>query len=64
MHPTPQFAPYGARQSFPSGHAMLSAVVYLTLGALLARTQADSRVRVYFLAVAGLLTAVIGVNRV
>ncbi len=65
--PRPELVPHGQvvySQSFPSGHAMLSAVVYLTLGALLARTQADSRVRVYFLAVAGLLTAIIGVSRV
>ena len=29
--------------SFPSGHAMLSAVTYLTLGALIARTQEKRR---------------------
>lgn len=50
--------------SFPSGHAMNSAVVYLTLGALLARTQPDRRVRTYIVAVAIALTAVIGFSRV
>jgi undecaprenyl-diphosphatase len=50
--------------SFPSGHAMNSAITYLTLGALLARAQKDWRVRVYLLAVAIILTLVIGVSRV
>ena len=65
--PRPELVPHGQAvytQSFPSGHAMLSAVVYLTLGALLARTQAQRGVKFYFLAVAGLLTVVIGVSRV
>src|SRR5688572_21414704 len=35
--------------SFPSGHSMISAVVYLTLGALLARTTRDWRLRSYYL---------------
>lgn len=65
--PRPDLVPHGQvvyTQSFPSGHAMLSAVVYLTLGALLARTQARRRVKLYFLAVAALLTVVVGVSRV
>lgn len=50
--------------SFPSGHAMLSAVVYLTLGALLARSRAESHVKIYLLSVAGLLTLMVGISRV
>ena len=50
--------------SFPSGHAMNSAVVYLTLGGLLARTQHDRRIRIYILTVAILLTLIIGSSRV
>ena len=48
----------GHSTSFPSGHSMLSAVVYLTLGALLARTgtSATPPARVYFIGVALLLT--------
>lgn len=65
--PRPDLVPHGQAvytQSFPSAHAMLSAVVYLTLGALLARTQPRRRAKLYFLAVAGLLTVLVGVSRV
>jgi undecaprenyl-diphosphatase len=50
--------------SLPSGHSMMSAVVYLTLGALLASVQPNKRLRLYILAVAMLLTALIGISRV
>jgi undecaprenyl-diphosphatase len=50
--------------SFPSGHAVNSAVVYLTLGALLARTHSEPHVRFYLLSVAALLTLAIGCSRV
>jgi undecaprenyl-diphosphatase len=50
--------------SFPSGHSMLSAVVYLTLGALLARNTANWNLRLYFLGVAMLLTFLIGLTRI
>ncbi len=50
--------------SFPSGHAMGSAMVYLTLGALLARVQHRRRLRLYFPAVAVVLTVLIGTTRV
>jgi undecaprenyl-diphosphatase len=50
--------------SFPSGHAMLSAVVYLTLGSLLTRLAPNRRVKAYFLALALGLTLLVGVSRV
>jgi len=50
--------------SFPSGHAMLSAVVYLTLGALLCRTQSSRAVKAYILSFAVFLTVVVGISRV
>lgn len=50
--------------SFPSGHAMLSAVTFLTLGALLARIQSSSRLKAYVISVAILLTLLIGASRV
>ena len=51
-------------QSFPSGHAMLSAVVYLTLGAMLARATSQWRVRVYVMSVAILIALLVGLTRV
>jgi len=50
--------------SFPSGHAALSAITYMTLAALLARMTVSPRLRVYFVAVAITLTFMIGVSRV
>jgi undecaprenyl-diphosphatase len=50
--------------SFPSGHAMLSAMTYLTLGAMLARAQATRRLKIYVLSVAIALTLLIGISRV
>jgi len=43
---------------------MMSAVTYLTLGALLARSQERKRVKAYFLLVAIFLTVSVGVTRV
>lgn len=53
-----------ASASFPSGHAMASAAIYVTLAALLARTTTRWAVRLYFLAVALGLTGIVGVSRV
>jgi undecaprenyl-diphosphatase len=50
--------------SFPSGHAMLSAVTYLTLGALLARTAEGRTMKVYVLGIAVLTTLLVGLSRV
>jgi undecaprenyl-diphosphatase len=50
--------------SFPSGHSVLAATVYLTLGALLAREVSPLRMRLYVLSVAVVLTAIIGVSRI
>ena len=51
-------------QSFPSGHALLSASIYLTLGALLARQFPQPAVRRYFIGVAVTLTVLVGASRV
>lgn len=50
--------------SFPSGHSMMSAVVYLTLGALMAQLMARKRLKFYCLAVAAFLTLMVGLSRV
>jgi undecaprenyl-diphosphatase len=49
--------------SFPSGHAMLSATLYLTLGVLIARVQRRPGLRIYPILVAIALTVLIGVSR-
>jgi undecaprenyl-diphosphatase len=49
--------------SFPSGHAMMSAVIYLTLGTLLAQLCPRWRERVYVVTVAATLALLIGVTR-
>lgn len=51
-------------ESFPSGHAMLSAIVYLTLGALLAQLVERRWQRAYLVGVALTLTLLIGLTRV
>lgn len=50
--------------SFPSGHSILAAAVYLTLGALLARVVPRARTRTFILAMAIVLTLLIGVSRI
>jgi len=50
--------------SFPSGHATLSAVVYLTLGALLCRTQSSLSLKTYILCIAIFLTGIVGLSRI
>lgn len=50
--------------SFPSGHAMLSAVTYLTLGALLTHILPDRATKLYVLFLAVLVTFCVGVSRI
>ena len=50
--------------SFPSGHSMLAAVTFLTLGALVAGAQKDRSLRLYILSLAAILTIAVGVSRV
>ncbi len=49
--------------SFPSGHAMMSSVIYLTLGTLVAQLCPRWRERVYVMTVAGVLTVLVGLTR-
>jgi undecaprenyl-diphosphatase len=67
VRPRPDLVPHGIwvhTASFPSGHAMLSAVVDLTLGALRARVQPQRRLKVYILTRAVVLTTLVGLSRI
>ena len=50
--------------SFPSGHAMMSAVTYLTLGSMLAGIVPGRATKIYVLGVAVLITLMVGVSRI
>lgn len=67
VRPRPDLVPHLAAvysTSFPSGHSMTSAVVYLTLGALLSQLVEERTLKAYFLGVACFLTFVVGLSRV
>lgn len=50
--------------SFPSGHAMIAGVVYLTLAAVLVRVETRRRLKAYLLSLAVLVTVAVGASRV
>lgn len=65
--PRPDLVPHGSivlTASFPSGHSMLAATTYLTLGALLTRLQPNPRLKIYLLTIATVMTVLVGVSRV
>jgi undecaprenyl-diphosphatase len=65
--PRPDIVPHlveVSHSSFPSGHAMNSAIVYLTLATLVARAQPARPVRLYVQGAAIALTLLIGCSRV
>jgi undecaprenyl-diphosphatase len=65
--PRPDFLPHGQEvytASFPSGHSMNSAIVYLTLASILASAHRARRVKVYVVTAAIVITALVGVSRV
>jgi undecaprenyl-diphosphatase len=68
VRPRPTVVPHlqeAFQTSFPSGHSMMSAIIYLTLGALLTQFAGNlPRLRIYFLLCALLLTGIVGISRV
>jgi undecaprenyl-diphosphatase len=66
--PRPELVPHilveVSSWSFPSGHAMGSAIVYLTLGAMLTESAPNWRLKAYVMGVAVALTLLIGSTRV
>lgn len=65
--PRPELVPHGSivyTSSFPSGHSMMAAVTYLSLGVLLARVQPRRALRAYLLGLALLVTLLVGISRV
>jgi undecaprenyl-diphosphatase len=67
QRPRPDLISHGARvytASFPSGHSMLSAIVYLTGGALLALAHEGRAARLYLIGCALVVTLLVGTSRV
>ncbi|MDR3665944.1 MAG: phosphatase PAP2 family protein [Ignavibacteriaceae bacterium] len=50
--------------AFPSGHSMMSAIVYLSLASLIARLQVRWRDKIYIIIVAVFLSFIIGISRI
>lgn len=65
--PRPDFVPHATEvftASFPSAHAMMSAIVYLTLGALMSQALPQRSLKAYVLIVSILVVFVVGASRV
>jgi len=65
--PRPDFLPHGQAvysASFPSGHSMNAAVVYLTLAAIFAQAHRSRGIKLYVLSMAILVTVLVGISRV
>jgi undecaprenyl-diphosphatase len=65
--PRPDLVPYGTSvvtSSFPSGHALMAAVVYLTLGLLVAGALPGLRTKIFLISASILLTVTVGISRI
>ncbi|MDQ3334142.1 MAG: phosphatase PAP2 family protein [Myxococcota bacterium] len=49
--------------SFPSGHSMISAALYMTLAVLIARTLDKRRLRIFVVVIGALLMMIVGLTR-
>ena len=57
-------APHVFTASFASGHATLSAIVFLTLAAVLAAATTTRRLKIFYAAAGAVLTCVVGISRI
>jgi undecaprenyl-diphosphatase len=68
LRPRPEIVPHlrdvSGTTSFPSGHAMESAIIYLTLGAILMQLAERRLTKIYCIGMAVFLTLLVGVSRV
>lgn len=65
--PRPDIVAHGMQvstESFPSGHAANSAIVYLLLGMMLARVEVNPIAKVYILTISVIATLLVGLSRV
>ncbi|HYF34041.1 MAG TPA: phosphatase PAP2 family protein [Prosthecobacter sp.] len=65
--PRPDVVPHGmlvTSASFPSGHTTMAAVVYLTLGVLVARAFTKLKLRLYIIALSLIVALCVGISRV
>ncbi|MCA9153520.1 MAG: phosphatase PAP2 family protein [Planctomycetales bacterium] len=65
--PRPDLVTHGSyvyTKSFPSGHSLMAAITYLTLGSLLARIQQLWRLKAYLILLAIGVTLAVGISRV
>jgi undecaprenyl-diphosphatase len=65
--PRPDLVPHGMEvftASFPSGHAMMSAIAYLTLAILMARVDRNPRVKALVLSLGVSITLLVGISRI
>jgi undecaprenyl-diphosphatase len=67
LRPRPDVVPHlrdASGVSFPSGHAMESAIIYLTLGAMLMQLAERRVTKIYCIGLAVFLTLLVGITRV
>jgi len=65
--PRPELFPHGSitdTTSFPSNHSLVAAIVYLTIGVLLAESQTRYSIKIYILSLAILIILLVGISRV
>jgi len=65
--PRPDLVPHETEiytKSFPSGHSAMSSMIYLTLGAIMARAERERRTKVFLISVAITLSILVGISRI